>query len=390
MRPLALILTLLCSLSATAADLFQWSEPAEHHQSAVVVRAGNAGGSGVYVKISDGVTGVLTCQHVVEGNAQARVQWTDGTWTEGEVWTDRTKQDSAFISTTHATIPPLAIAADPPAQGERVEYLGFGGPAGRTLRPHWGQVLGYRGRDISTTAPVISGDSGGCILNERREVVGLSAYGSNTVATVAGEGGPWSVYRPSGGPALPSLQEFVARVATRMQCGPSGCGPSGGGYMIPGSDGGSLYPIPDRTPRQKPDLPAQPQPPPMVEIDYQKIYAQMLEKMAADPRFRGPAGADGKDGQPGANGNDGLPGKDGADGAPGPAGHGPTAEQIAAAVQAYVEANPEAVASLVAPHLPPIYFRKVNAATGAELAPPEPIRLGEGFTFLLTPGLTQR
>lgn len=372
----SLCASLLNILSASAAELFDWSPPAPHHSAATVIRAGSAGGSGVYVRIGQQSTGVLTCEHVVRGNREARVQWSDGTWTSGQVLTDREQTDTAFIAVQHATLQPLTLAAQPPQPGERVEYLGYGGPQQGTLRHHWGTVLGYEGRDLRATAPVISGDSGGSILSANHEVVGLSAYGVNTVA----QSGQWSVYRPSGGPAQPALASFVQRVATRLQggCGPGGCGPSSGSPY----GGGGLYP--PRTPYQKPDVPAPLKPPtpppPLVEIDYSKL----LELAVKDGRLKGADGAAGKDGLPGAPGRDGTPGP------PGPAGPPPTAAELQAAVQAWISANPQAVADLVAPHLPPIYFRKANAATGAELAPPEPVYLGEGFTFLLTPGQTSR
>jgi hypothetical protein len=115
-------------------------------------------------------------------------------------------------------------------------------------------------------------------------------------------------------------------------------------------------------------------------INYEAIYKKMIELMAVDPRFRGPAGADGKDGSAGPQGPPGEA-TAGPPGTSGPAGPPPTDEQIQAAVAAWITANPEQLAKL----LPPIYFRKVNAATGVEIAPPQPVFLGEGFSFLLTP-----
>jgi len=384
-RTLVVWLVIASSSSSSAADLFEWSDPAPHHAAAVVVKSSTGdqgvslGGSGVYVRLCPKLMGVLTCRHVVAVAASARVQWSDGKWSEGPVRTDRTDQDSAFIQVSHPTIQPLTIAADNPAQQSRVEYLGFGGPANHRLRPHWGTVLGYRGRDIATTAPVVSGDSGGCILNEQHQVVGLSAYGENTIALIQGEGGPWHVYRPSGGPALLSLQSFVARIEVQ-QCGPGGCSP-GTQWAAPSRPGGGsqLYPSTPtpETPRQKPDISVVP---PLETINYEAIYKKMIELMAVDPRFRGPAGADGKDGSAGPQGPPGEA-TAGPPGASGPAGPPPTDEQIQAAVAAWITANPEQLAKL----LPPIYFRKVNAATGVEIAPPQPVFLGEGFSFLLTP-----
>ena len=79
-------------------------------------------------------------------------------------------------------------------------------------------------------------------------------------------------------------------------------------------------------------------------------------------------------------GDKGDPGRDGKDATP---------EQIQAALVAWINAHPQEVADTIAPHLPPIWFRKVDGKTKEQISPPEPVRLGEGFTFLLYPGMTQ-
>jgi hypothetical protein len=168
-----------------------------------------------------------------------------------------------------------------------------------------------------------------------------------------------------------------------------------------------------------------------VAVDYDRLARTLLEYFAADPRFRGPAGPQGEQGNPGPpailteeetraivgtlyramladvrfRGPAGPVGTGGEispaqiealyqrlrtdpalQGQPGPAG--PAGRDGTAGTPAAVDI--EQLAAAVAPKLPPIYFRKVNAATGAELSPPEPVRLGEGFTFLLTPGVPNR
>jgi hypothetical protein len=371
----------------TMMSLFAWTAPAPHHESIVRVSVSGAAGSGVYAKLSDQVSGVLTCAHVVGSSPKATVRWADGTSTSGDVWTDKTKADSAFIQTTHATIQPLPLASTPPQIGEQVEYCGFGGPSGMTLRPHRGEVLGYRGADMRSTAPVVSGDSGGAILNANAEIVGLSAYGENTISTVAAGGSSWNVYRPSGGPGLPSLTAFATRIVERVQCGP--------GYSPPPSGGGGLYP--PQMPYQKPDIapvpPIAPKPPvtppvaPPPTIDLDELTDKIIDKLAEDARFRGPAGPPGVDGAQGPAGPPGPPGETvtGPAGEAGPAGPAPTDEQIREAVILWAESNPEALAALVLPHLPPIYFRNADGTTGELIGSPDEVYLGQGFTFYLHP-----
>ena len=161
-----------------------------------------------------------------------------------------------------------------------------------------------------------------------------------------------------------------------------------------------------------------------MQIDYNQLARVLLEYCAADPRFRGPVGPKGDQGNPGppammsAEEAEAMAAKlyqamlldarfrgpagqiseaqieaivqrlvadprlRGPAGPPGPAGRDGAAGSSGAAAAVDVDA----LAAAVAAKLPPIYFRKVNAATGAELSPPEPVHLGEGFTFLLTPG----
>jgi hypothetical protein len=128
--------------------------------------------------------------------------------------------------------------------------------------------------------------------------------------------------------------------------------------------------------------PISPQP-----IDLDELAEKLAEKLAGDERFQGPAGPPGRDGGDGPVGPQGPPGESrtGPPGATGPAGPPPTDEQIRAAVESWAQSRPDELAALIAPHLPPIYFRKVDGKTGKEISPPEAVRPGEGFTFFLFP-----
>jgi hypothetical protein len=140
--------------------------------------------------------------------------------------------------------------------------------------------------------------------------------------------------------------------------------------------------------------PIAPKPPVTPPLDLDKLAAQIIEKLATDERFRGPvgpAGQPGADGVQGPAGPQGSPGETGPLGEVGPAGPPPTEQQIRAAVIAWAQSNPEELAALVLPHLPPIHFRQVDGPTGREISPPDAVRLGEGFTFNLWPeGLGRR
>jgi hypothetical protein len=179
------------------------------------------------------------------------------------------------------------------------------------------------------------------------------------------------------------LTEFAERIVQRVQCGPGGCPP---GYSQPPSGGGGLYP--PQTPYQKPDIvplpPIAPKPPVTPPLDLDKLAAQIIEKLATDERFRGPAGEPGAAGPAGPQGPPGET-KAGPPGVAGPAGPPPTDEQIRTAIEAWAQSKPDELAALIVPHLPPIYFRKVDGASGKEITAPEPVHLGEGFTFFLHP-----
>lgn len=64
------------------------------------------------------------------------------------------------------------------------------------------------------------------------------------------------------------------------------------------------------SPVQRPTPRPEPPPPTTIEIDYEKIVTLLLDKMALDGRFRGPAGPPGETGAAGPAGPPGRPGRD--------------------------------------------------------------------------------
>lgn len=441
----ALIFWLLTS-HTLAETLWSWSPPAAHHAAVVLVKAtdGNSisSGSGCYVRVGQWA-GILTAAHCVRGE-QISITWHDGTKTAGEPLTDRSGADCAFVQAVHPTLQPLAIAATEPQPGDWLEFAGFGGPEDR-LRHWWARLSSSQQTNASYAGAVLQGDSGGPVFDRTGSVVGVIAWGGGDPIRYAGAA---AAFAETGGPSYRTVREFTQRVEQRYRglfiggmsggCGPQGCGPGNAPSPSPGGSGWAYPPQQPTPPPMPAPIPA-PQPPPMapiapqpsepqphfsVAVDYDRLARVLLEYCAADGRFRGPVGPKGEQGNPGppailsAQEAEALaatlytamladprfrgpagemtdaqieqivqrlvadPRLRGPVGPPGPAG--PAGKDGAAATAAPIDVD--AVAKAVAGKLPPIYFRKVNAATGAELSPPEPVRLGEGFTFLLTPG----
>jgi hypothetical protein len=343
------VFVLLLGLCQHAAGQnWQLSPSAEHHAAVVEVKTfirnthngrEYGKGSGTYVRYGE-LTGIMTAAHVVKGGplGTSEVIWQDGTKVSG-AWTNcRLGADVAWVDAQHATIPPLEIGESPPQQGEWLELCGYGGPGDSSKNSfrHWwgtfaasGRMTDNRGNpEAEYHCPVMEGDSGGAILNQQRQLVGVIATGDVPIRRI----GTALALDGMGGPAHSVVLAFAGRVQQRG-CGPSSCPPPQGG------GGGAYPPRIAPTPRQKPDQPPPlvPVPPVAPTIDLDSLAEKLVEKMAEDPRFKGPPGQDGQDGK---DGQDGQPGKDGAPGQDGLPGPGPTDEQILAAVEAWFASNP--------------------------------------------------
>lgn len=363
-RALFAIAFVFAFASATAFGQWDFAKPAPWQAAACrVVSDGGSAGSGALVEI-DGVRVILTCAHVID-SAKGSARFRDGTVVKGE-WT-RPKQgtedthfdcsalipdDPAQVSKLHA----LTLANGDAKRGERIEIMGFGG--GQALfRPYYGRITDETYRQPQregewdgqhADCPVVHGDSGSVVVNERGEVIAVQNVGDGDgFAGKTAEGTGY--YASCGVCPLTPIRSFLRRVAARMQCGPNGCQPYNGPsqrYSPRGGNGGggSLYPPQDQYPTQ-PQQPGQgnsqgsgqaaaplprgnssgdnsngngshyvapaPTPAPLpAELDYNKL-AEAVIKQGGD-KLRGPAGPvgpAGKDGKDGVAGRDGEPGK---------------------------------------------------------------------------------
>lgn len=294
------------SPTAKATQKWDWSPRAVHHAAACKVRSGNQGGSGTYIEYK-GLRGVVTVAHVTEGGSatpsKVEVTFSDGLKVVTSSTRDKYKNDISFIFVTHPTIKPLQVAAKGPIYGEKVEFVTYGGPNKRQLRHFWATVESFSADDNTYYAcDVISGDSGGGILNLKHEFIGLEAFGrSETIRK------DWGAYHGGGGPNHKKICEFFDRIIEKFK----GEYPQPPPPRIP--DG------PNELPPFYPPPSPEPVPPAPVEPEYtiddliDMILAE-LEKMD----LRGGDGVDGVDGKDGIDGKDGEPGVDGSDGMAGP------------------------------------------------------------------------
>ncbi len=143
----------------------------------VLVMASDGHGSGVLVS-SDGY--VLTDQHVVEGEKYVKIRWSDGLEGLGEVIRSDKRRDVALIKTDPRGRQPLALRVQEPEPGDTV--FAIGAPEDPKLQSTVtrGVVSANRIVDgfsfIQSDVTVNPGNSGGPLLDEKGEVLGLTDW----------------------------------------------------------------------------------------------------------------------------------------------------------------------------------------------------------------------
>ncbi|MBL8662421.1 MAG: trypsin-like peptidase domain-containing protein [Candidatus Odyssella sp.] len=175
----------------------------------------HSNGSGFFVT-ADGYA--VTNEHVVRGNRSLWVR-IGGKDLPLRVVDVDVANDLALIRIATASRP-IPIAAGEPAKGEEVTALGFpiAGALGTELKATFGRVnalSGLRGdaRHLQIDTPLQPGNSGGPILNNRGEVVGVAAATFSTARAVRLTGGalPQNVnYAVKSAYLVPLLERNIA------------------------------------------------------------------------------------------------------------------------------------------------------------------------------------
>jgi len=295
---LALLLALppSCGLAAGITD------------AVVRVFAGDGAGCGTLVHNDGGRGWILTAAHVVDDGRQLRAVWADGHAAPATVAAIDHDLDVALLSVAApagATTIPLAGSDHWPQRGDTVDLIGYGG--GR-LR-HWqATVNGYaltegvgKYQTLSLATRTIGGDSGGAIVFGRR-LVGVIWGGP-----LAGPRGPMVATH---GTCCVAIHAFLQKNRIRFErpgnaqialptapaCHGPKCPPPR--YRAAPAPAAEVQKLRQRIADLEARL-KQLERHPLLHADVDDVADHLIDRMAADPRFRGPPGKDGRDGKDG-------------------------------------------------------------------------------------------
>jgi hypothetical protein len=162
-------------------------------------------GSGVLVDLNGSQGLVLTNWHVIRDSRSAvLVQFPDGFQSAGTVVRWDEAWDLAAVVIWKPSATPIPIAEMPPQIGERLTIAGFGRGVYREESGECTEYLspgtGYAKEFVELKATARQGDSGGPILNGRRELAGV-LFGQNDGRTI--------------GSCSKRVREFLASVGSK-------------------------------------------------------------------------------------------------------------------------------------------------------------------------------
>lgn len=149
----------------------------------VQVRTGQGGGEGSGV-IWDGSRGlIVTNDHVVSGAQEVQVSLNDGTTMAAQVRGTDPVTDLAVIQVQRTDLPSAPFAEELPRVGELA--IAIGNPLGFENSVTAGIVSALNrslGQEpfidlVQTDAPISPGNSGGALINERGQVIGINSAG---------------------------------------------------------------------------------------------------------------------------------------------------------------------------------------------------------------------
>ncbi len=157
-------------------------------------------GSGTIISKTDTEILILTSYHVVEGGSSLYVTFNDNTNAEGTVKSADEAKDIAIVSVptenveadTLNNISAAPISTEDPEVGEGVivigNALGYGISVTTGIVSAVDREITVNGKTLSviqTDAAINSGNSGGCMLNSKGEIIGISEA-KITLSTVEG------------------------------------------------------------------------------------------------------------------------------------------------------------------------------------------------------------
>jgi S1-C subfamily serine protease len=152
--------------------------PPQAVQSVVLVQTDDGHGSGFLIS-PEGY--ILTNHHVVGTSRRVRVRWADGTEGPAQVLRSDRDRDVALLKAESPPAQPLALRLALPAQGDAV--FAVGAPLDPSLQGTLtrgivsaNRVVGGKSF-IQSDVAVTHGNSGGPLLNEHGEVVGMTELG---------------------------------------------------------------------------------------------------------------------------------------------------------------------------------------------------------------------
>ena len=156
----------------------QFDEPPPRSAPAPAVDEPTVSGGTCFAVRSDGT--LMTAQHVVDGASEVRVWW-QGTWFTAEVVTSSRTVDAAILRIPVPTVPflPMASAASVES-GARVFTFGYPvvSVLGDEAKFSEGSVASLSGLGgdqslIQVSIPIQPGNSGGPVVTERGQVIGI-------------------------------------------------------------------------------------------------------------------------------------------------------------------------------------------------------------------------
>ncbi len=171
--------------------LWDWTQTATHHQSIVQVTASGGTGTGVVVHVNkdkpikDGYEGYcLTAWHVVAevNDNSIKVVYRNGRRAKGcrVLKTDEETDVALIWAWIPKGIEAAKVANEPIKGGDKLEFTGLGGGSDlQCCLRHFSAVASSPTtlEKIFADVPLLPGDSGGPVFNEKREVVGIISGG---------------------------------------------------------------------------------------------------------------------------------------------------------------------------------------------------------------------